>query len=66
MYHFVSDMDLTKKEAQVEMAEKIALNIIHEAYDCSKDKVCVSNEHLDRVYKASKILVMLKDIKNAK
>ena len=66
MRHQVNDMKLEEKEAQLEMAEKIALNVIHEAYDYVMDKTIVPNEHLDRVYKATKILIMTKDIKNVK
>ena len=45
------------------MAEKIAQNTIHNVYDEAKEEHCVTNEDLDRVYKATKILLMIKDYK---
>lgn len=63
MIHFVQDMDLNKQINQLEMAEKICLNIIHEGYDKVKDKVVVSDEILDRIYKSVKTLHYIRDLK---
>lgn len=61
MYHRIKDMDLTKIPDNLEMAERIAINTIHEAYDSNDDECVVSSEVLERVYKAVKILYMVKE-----
>ena len=66
MQHLVKDMDLNLEKEQLEMAEQIAMNVIHETYDCVQCCPMVNNEHLDRVYKATKILMMIKSMKTTK
>lgn len=63
MRHQINDMDLMKLPETMEMAEKIAQNTIHNVYDEAKEEHCVTNEDLDRVYRATKILLMIKDYK---